>query len=292
LYDADCFRAADPDGFLVGLLGDEPVATISVVKYGDSFGFLGFYIVKPAYRGRGYGLQIWNAGLAYLKGRTVGLDGVLAQQGNYRKSGFTLAYRNVRYQGTGGGSYPADSGVVRLSTIPFDEIVAYDQPFFPDDRRHFLKCWIDQPQSTALGILRNRKLAGYGVVRACRYGYKVGPLFADSPQLAEQLFLSLKARTPDGAPVFLDTPEMNSAAVDLAKRHNMMVAFETARMYKGKCPDLPLRNQRPNGRSWRQSASQEKGPKCRMRRIINPARAAALPRWNAAPCSAGGRLFQ
>ena len=48
LADAECFYAADPDGFLIGLLGDEPVATISAVKYGKSFGFIGLYIVKPA----------------------------------------------------------------------------------------------------------------------------------------------------------------------------------------------------------------------------------------------------
>lgn len=53
LYDADCFYAADPNGFLIGLLGDEPIATISVVKYSNSFGFLGFYMVKPEYRGKG-----------------------------------------------------------------------------------------------------------------------------------------------------------------------------------------------------------------------------------------------
>ena len=95
LYDADCFYAADPNGFLIGLLGDKPVATVSVVKYGDSFGFLGFYIVKPEHRGKGYGIQIWNAGLTYLSGRTIGLDGVVSQQSNYKKSGFTLAYRNI-----------------------------------------------------------------------------------------------------------------------------------------------------------------------------------------------------
>ncbi|MFC6519843.1 GNAT family N-acetyltransferase [Undibacterium arcticum] len=87
LYDANCFYAADPNGFLIGLLGDEPIATVSVVKYGDSFGFLGFYIVKPAYRGKGYGIQIWNAGLAQLRGRTIGLDGVVDRQGNYQNSG-------------------------------------------------------------------------------------------------------------------------------------------------------------------------------------------------------------
>jgi GNAT superfamily N-acetyltransferase len=240
LYDADCFYAADPNGFLVGLLDDEPIATISAVKYGNSFGFLGFYMVKPEYRGKGYGIQIWNAGLALLSGCTIGLDGVVAQQDNYKKSGFTLAYSNVRYQGTGGGYYPADSGIVPLSTLAFDDIGAYDKPFFPDNRREFLMCWINQPQSTALGILRNNKLAGYGVLRICRSGYKVGPLFADSAECAEQLFLALNSHAPEGAPVFLDIPAVNTAAVDLVSRHNMIVSFETARMYTGQSPDLPI----------------------------------------------------
>jgi ribosomal protein S18 acetylase RimI-like enzyme len=240
LYDAHCFNLADPTGFLVGLLGDEPIASVSVVKYGDSFGFLGFYIVRPEYRGRGYGMQIWDAGLASLQGRTVGLDGVVAQQDNYRKSGFTMAYRNIRYQGPGGGPLPADSEIVPLATIPFEEICAYDTPFFPDERSQFLKCWIAQPRSTALGILQNRHLAGYGVLRPCRSGSKIGPLFADSPELAERLFLALKAHATADAPIFLDTPAVNAAAVNLAERHNLTVAFETARMYKGDSPDLPI----------------------------------------------------
>lgn len=240
LHDADCFFAADPNGFFLGLLGDEPIASVSAVRYGDSFGFLGFYIVKPKYRGMGYGIKIWNAGLAYLRDRVIGLDGVPDQQDNYKKSGFTLAYRNIRFQGTGGCGLPADSRIVQLSAIPFDEICAYDKFFFPDNRTQFLKHWINQPQSMAMGILHNRKLAGYGVLRICRTGYKVGPLFSDSPDFAEILFSALKAHVPEDVPIFLDTPEMNSAAVDLAKRHNMIVAFETARMYTGKRPDLPI----------------------------------------------------
>lgn len=240
LYDADCFYAADPNGFLVGLLDEEPIATISAVKYGNSFGFLGLYIVRPECRGKGYGIQIWNAGLALLNGRSIGLDGVVAQQDNYRKLGFTFAYSNVRYQGTGGGYFPANSGIVPLSTLAFDDIYAYDKPFFPDNRREFLMCWIGQPQSTALGILRNNKLVGYGVLRSCRSGYKVGPLFADSPEYAEQLFAALNSHAPEGAPVFLDIPAVNVAAVELVNRHNMIVSFETARMYTGQSPDLPI----------------------------------------------------
>jgi len=58
LHDGDCYYSADPNGFLVGCLDHEPIATISVIRYGESFGFLGFYIVRPEYRGKGYGIQI------------------------------------------------------------------------------------------------------------------------------------------------------------------------------------------------------------------------------------------
>ena len=91
LDDLSAFFAADPDGFLMGFVEDEPVSSISVVRYGADFGFLGFYIVRPDYRGSGAGMAIWNAGMRHLDGRTVGLDGVVAQQDNYRKSGFILS---------------------------------------------------------------------------------------------------------------------------------------------------------------------------------------------------------
>ncbi|NTW51634.1 MAG: GNAT family N-acetyltransferase [Chlorobiaceae bacterium] len=238
--DAECFYRADPEGFLVGMLGNEPVAAISVVRYGTAFGFLGFYIVRPEYRGMGFGIQIWNAGLARLEGRCIGLDGVVDQQENYRKSGFTLAYRNIRYQGIGGGKIEQDRRIIPLSYIPFEAVYFYDHAFFPDDRCDFLQCWINRKGSRSLGIEENGKLAGYGVIRPCRSGFKVGPLFADRPELAEALFCALKSSIPEGSPIFLDIPENNKDALSLVNRHNMSVVFETARMYKGNPPYLPI----------------------------------------------------
>ncbi len=240
LYDTDCYFTADPNGFLIGRLDDKPIATISVIKYDDSFGFLGFYIVKPEYRGKGYGIQIWNAGFKYLEGLNIGLDGVVEQQENYKKSGFKLAYRNIRYEGMGGGNAPENSDILELSTLPFETIDRYNQPFFPANRSQFTKLWISQPESNALGIMQNGKLAGYGVIRKCYNGYKVGPLFADNPQLSESLFLTLKSKISLSKPFFLDTPEVNQAAVALAEKYNMQLSFETARMYTGDFPDIPL----------------------------------------------------
>ncbi|MCA9437546.1 MAG: GNAT family N-acetyltransferase, partial [Candidatus Omnitrophica bacterium] len=83
-------------------------------------------------------------------------------------------------------------------------------------------------------------LSGYGVIRKCRSGHKVGPLFADNPNVAETLFLALKSFASEEDPVYLDTPEINPEAVALAERHNMTVVFETARMYTGDSPDIDL----------------------------------------------------
>lgn len=240
LQDADCYYQADPNGFFIGLLDGEPIASISAIKYDDTFGFLGFYIVKPEFRGQGYGLQIWNAALNYLKGVNIALDGVVAQQENYKRSGFTLAYRNVRYEGVGGGEMPQNVEMTNLSTLPFDTLNAYDQPFFLADRARFTQAWISRPGTHALGVMKDKILTGYGVIRPCRNGYKIGPLFADSPEIAEALFLALKSKATSKDPIFLDVPEVNPAAVALAKKHSMNVSFETARMYTGAFPNLPL----------------------------------------------------
>ncbi len=240
LHDADCYYTADANGFFIGLLGDEPIATISAIKYGNTFGFIGFYIVKPEYRNRGYGIQIWDTALKNLEGRNIGLDGVIAQQDNYKKSGFNMAYSNIRYEGISGGKPPYDAEIIELSTLPFKTIEAYERPFFPEGRPLFIKSWINQPDCTALGIMRDGKFQGYGVIRACRSGYKIGPLFAECPKQAESLFLALKSRVKAGEPIYLDVPEPNQAAVSLAKRYNMKIVFETARMYTGEEPAIPL----------------------------------------------------
>jgi len=238
--DAACFHAADPTGFLAGFIDGELVATISVVKYGDAFGFLGLYIVKPAYRGRGYGFELWNAGIAALGRRTIGLDGVVAQQENYRRSGFVLAYRNVRYMGVKARLLADDRRIVPLSSVAFGDLEAYDRSVFVTDRASFLRAWIAQPRALAIGLVRDDRLAGYGVIRPAADGYKIGPLFADDAAIAEALLNGLVNWIPLGATYYLDVPEPNRAAVALAERDAMTVVFETARMYAGPAPDVPV----------------------------------------------------
>ena len=238
LHDAASFYTADPAGFLVGVLDGEPIACISAVSYAGSFGFIGLYIVAPRHRGKGYGLAIWNAAMRRLAGHTVGLDGVVAQQENYRRSGFALAYRNVRFEGRGGGE--AFDGPIDARAFPFDRLCAYDRRAFPAARSAFLRAWIDQPGAIALASADGGTIRGYGVVRPCREGFKIGPLFADTPAVADALYRGLASRVPQDSPVFLDVPEPNAAAMALTARYGMRRVFETARMYTGDAPSIDL----------------------------------------------------
>lgn len=238
-HDAECFYAADREGFLLGSLDGEPVGCISAVKYGHGYGFLGFYIVVPEQRGRGLGIQLWRAAMDRLAGRNIGLDGVLAQQENYRKSGFSLAYRNARYEGVDLAGGRVSDSVVPLAEMGFAAVADYDGAVFGTDRAAFLRAWVAQPEGVALGYRRAGQLAGYGVLRPCRQGYKIGPLFADDGEAADELFRALTARA-GGEPVYLDVPEVNAAAVDLVRRYRMKKVFATARMYSQHVPAVSL----------------------------------------------------
>ncbi len=243
LDDAEAFLAADPEGFLMGFLGDEPVACISVVAYGAAYGFLGLFICRPEFRGQGHGRALWQAGMAYLGDRVVGLDGVVEQQANYAKSGFAYAHRNIRFGGTASTDEIADMRIVELQpsrrTGLAGSVVAYDRCLQPGPRESFLRAWLTPPGRRTLAYVEADAICGYGCVRACRAGYKIGPLFADTADIAERLFSALAGRL-SGAPVYLDVPEPNAEAVALAKRHGLSPVFETARMYRGAAPVLPL----------------------------------------------------
>ncbi len=240
LADGDPFYNADPAGFIRAAQNGKVVASISAVRYGTNYGFVGFYICDPAHRGRGFGWQTWEAGLSHLNGRTVGLDGVLAQIANYEKSGFVLAHRNVRYSGTVNGAAPDDSRLQPIDAALAERVIAYDAPFFPAPRASFVADWVTPgPTRHGFACITADGITGYGVIRQCRVGYKIGPLFADDAATADLLFCALAA-TADGATISLDPPEPNAAAMALAERHGLAPVFETARMYRGPAPELPL----------------------------------------------------
>ena len=239
LADAACFASVDPEGFLIAERDGTPVATVSCVNYDASFSFLGFYIVRKDLRGNGYGLRIWNAAIAHAGARVIGLDGVVAQQDNYRKSGFTLAYANVRYGGTVAAPAAPRADVIALSDVPLAAVEADDATVFPAPRSAFLRAWIGAPGHVGCAVVRDGRLAGWGVIRPCRKGFKIGPLVADDRATAEAVLSRLAGqggRRRDFSGCARHQPRGDRAGAGFG----LAPVFETARMYTGAIPPLRL----------------------------------------------------
>jgi hypothetical protein len=150
----------------------------------------------------------------------------LAQRSYYERRGFVAAYRNVRWRPiAGGGERPA--GLLDLAAVRFEELAAFDATVFGVPRERFLGVWVDRPPGDALACVRDGQVAAYGVIRRCRIGAKVGPLFAADEELADALLNSLLAAVSPGTEVFIDMPAVNARAQELRAGRAMEPVFET-----------------------------------------------------------------
>ncbi|MDD2237877.1 MAG: GNAT family N-acetyltransferase, partial [Kiritimatiellae bacterium] len=131
-----------------------------------------------------------------------------------------------------------DAGIHPLQAVGLDRIYQYDRTCFPADRRIFLNAWLSMPESCSLACLDGKKLQGYGTIRRCRSGHKIGPLFADDLETADRLYRALLNRVKPDEPVYLDIPGNHPEARLLAEKHRMKTVFGTARMYSRNEPKL------------------------------------------------------
>ena len=238
-YDQDCFYIADPNGFFIGELWGRPIGCISAVRYSNDYGFIGLFIIEEEFRKQWFGAYLARTALSYLGKRNIGLDGMPDRIESYERIGFKLAYRILRFEGIAQGKITKN--LVDANEIPFVDLAKYDTKMFSAERHEFLKCWINQPESSSYCVMKDNTIKGYGVIRKAIDGFKIGPLFADTPEIAETLFIALSSCAPNEK-IYIDVPETNKEALALIKRFRMQMSFESVRMYSKKQPSFPVRN--------------------------------------------------
>ena len=239
LHDTDCFYPVDMQGFYMAFVDGKPVGSVSAVAYDDHFGFIGFFIVLSEFRGGSIGVALGRKALEHLGGRNIGIDGVEKKIKNYMSHGFTLAHNNIRYEGVSVRGECAKD-VVAATQVAHGALVAFDRRFFPASRPEFLVLWGNQPNCVSMCAMDGGNIAGLATARVCRRGYKIGPLFAESPEVAMRLLDSITSCLPSGTPFFLDIPAVNAPALAMAAARHMKPVFNTARMYSKEAPPLPL----------------------------------------------------
>ena len=222
-----------PAGCFAGILDGEMISSITAVQYEEKYSFIGLYIVAPEYRDRGYGIKIWNHAIDHLIDEVgvecIGLDGVLSEEANYQKSGFHTAYKATRYRYIVDRSYPKIYNAIKETQL--EAIVQYDQRIFKVCRRSFLKDLVWNSEAVSCVAYKDGEIIGYGIARPYIEGYRIGPLFADSLQIARELLESIFSDLR-GQPVFIDVPNVNGDATALVKHYGMEPSgFACIRMY-------------------------------------------------------------
>ena len=243
LSDADIFWQTDPRGFVAAELDGELIGGGAVIAYGQAYGFMGLFIVRPAFRGRGLGRALWTARRDMLRARLapdapIEMDGVEAMEPFYAAGGFRTTHVDRRFAFTARPS-AVPSGVVLASDVPFDDLVAFDRRFFPGPRPVFLRAWLDQPGAHARVALGDAGIRAFGVARPCVEGWKIGPLFAEDPEAADAVLRALAGEVP-GESMSLDVPDANPSGRVLVARHGMEEVFRCARMVLGDAPNADV----------------------------------------------------
>ncbi|MBM7068664.1 GNAT family N-acetyltransferase [Actibacterium sp. 188UL27-1] len=233
LDDANAFYAADREGFFVAV--DQvyhPVAAISVVNHNDDFAFLGLYIVRQEYRGKGIGLALWSHAIAHAGPSCVGLDGVEAQQQNYITSGFTKVGRTTRYSGQ--VEQVDDIHVSPADPHDIPKLIAQETTASGTAKHAYLTAWFTQTDHCVTLVCKEGEaIKGFCTIRRCRDGAKIGPLVADGTEITHRLIKH--AATAFDNSIIIDVPETSTSLIAVCKNHGLTAGFKTARMYRGTC---------------------------------------------------------
>ncbi len=243
INDAELFWNLDPDGFMAIEVENILAGGGAVIRHNSMFGFMGLFIVDPRFRSQQLGSQLWVARKEKLQSRlklgaTIGLDGVTEMVPFYERGGFRQFTKHRRFEFKPTNlRLDQDAGLTHLSKIDFSDIEALDEGCFPGNRQAFLKNWIGQDNAIGLGLVEKDRLRGYGLMRPCLSGWKVGPLIADQIESANRLWSGF-AKHSQGKSIFIDSPDNNPAAIRLCESYSMTEVFGCQRMYLGQPPEL------------------------------------------------------
>ena len=233
--DWEAYLQLEPQGCFVAELDEKTVATTTTINYESRFGWIGMVIVDPNARRQGIAGRMLNQAIAFLEAascRCQKLDATEAGARVYQQVGFAVEYEVERWAGAG----LLTSGMVNpplpaLSTADLDRIGGLDGAAFGASRRKLLE-WYCSNRGPRFLAGHREKPTGYVAGRPGSGAWQMGPLVAESAEVAKQLMSGFLAELP-GEPVIADVPAHNSEAIHLLEGFAFTRQRVLQRMYRG-----------------------------------------------------------
>jgi GNAT superfamily N-acetyltransferase len=231
------FVVAEDDGGGIAAMG-------SGIVYPPSIGFIGNMVVAPALRRRGVGSEILDAVAGWLS--RAGCDRLelnATDEGRplYERHGFAsrgtsaavgISRRALRRLGPASEARP-----IWLEDL--ERLAAYDRPRFGGDRSRLLELLTTDGIARGLLVERDGEMAGYAFLQA--EDHRLGPMVADTPEMAVGLVAAMFEAEPELADVRLNLPPGNAGGAEWLKRVRVAMADWDGRMCRG--PEIPRRDE-------------------------------------------------
>jgi GNAT superfamily N-acetyltransferase len=228
----DFLRAA-PQGALVAVESEHVIGSVATLPYGP-FAWISMVLVDPAARRRGVGTLLLNRGLALIpEAVTARLDATPAGEVLYRKLGFTGEYSLARWFLDAIRRNAARPTSARaISRADWPAILNMDVHVFGASRAKLLERLAGDAPEYAWMVEGEDRLQGYVFGRHGFVRDHIGPMVAESADVAEQLLDACLGANPDRA-VFIDAPADQQRWRDVLVDRGFAIERPFLRMYRG-----------------------------------------------------------
>ncbi|MEJ1238347.1 GNAT family N-acetyltransferase [Chryseolinea sp. T2] len=210
--DWEIFLTLDSNAGKVCIEDDKVAGTVTTIRYGSNFSWIGMVLVDPAHRRKGIGLRLLQEALELLRDETcVKLDATPEGRQVYTKLGFEDEFGLSRMfaNSIDVKHLLSSPGATVFTSSDLEQASKIDGDTFGANRMSLLSWMMKGAPELAYKVKKGDQLEGY-----CfgRYGYRythIGPVVAVSVEVAKDLVSSALKQCVNG-PVILDIPHLNT----------------------------------------------------------------------------------
>lgn len=203
--DWQAFMRLGPEDNVVAVSGDDVIGSVATIRYGEDLSWIGMLLVRPDFRGKGVGKDLLLEAVQKLAHeKNVKLDATSAGRQIYLQCGFEDEYpisrmeaRAVSIDKPGQNCFPAEE---KDLAGMFD----MDTTVFGAGRQMLLKQVWFNGLTFSFVYKSEGKILGYSLGRRGYRFFHIGPIIADSIEVAKSLLQTVLHYTPPETPVILD----------------------------------------------------------------------------------------
>ena len=231
----------EPMGCFVACEDDLVLGTVTALRYGQSFGWIGMLLTDPESRSKGIGTQLLRHAITYLESQgleTLRLDGTPMGYDIYSRHGFVDEYEIRRWEGV--STARSSKGLPPLRESTLSPVCEWDRHIFGADRSRLIaSLWKENPSCSAVAV-SSGEVAGYALWRPGARAFYLGPATAATGELSAVLLREVLSRVPDER-IFVDVCTKNPWGLQLLRPLGFRYQRSLVRMYRGPhhCPGRP-----------------------------------------------------